>query len=164
MHPVSPGGQAGRQAGPCIFRVANLWYSAGHCHSPPLAVAHTCTCRRPLLCPPLSRDSLTPRSSHAATCFSSVPSGPWGCCRGSLHFRLALCPRPWQRPDGWRDGFLILLPLRSTIRFSPEHICRDSTSTQMLKLYSNLVNCQILKLPFSSCGKGLCEVACSSYA
>lgn len=67
---------AGKQAGPCIFRVTNLWYSAAHCHSPSLAVAHTCTYRRALLCLPLSRDSLTPRSSllpHASALFFLGP-------------------------------------------------------------------------------------------
>ena len=114
---------AGRQAGPRVLRAMHLRYSAAHCHALSLAVTHTGTCPSASPRPPPSRDSLTPRSSHAATCFSSVLSGPWGCCRGSLYFRLALRPQPWQQPDGWRNGFLILLPLSTTIRFSPEHLC-----------------------------------------
>ena len=157
VHPVTLGRQAGRPLHlPC--------YESPVLSSPlslTISGCHTCTCP-----PPLSRDSWhqgPPMLPHASALFFLGPgaAAETACTSGLL---CALGPGSGMMGGGWRVGLLILLPLRSTIRFSPKHICWDSVSIQMLKWYSNLVNCQILKLPFSTCGKGPCEVARPSYA
>ena len=124
----------GRRAFPCIFHCMKLWYSAAPCRCLWLSLTHARGSQLPP-CPPLSLDSSvkSPGSSHAVKYCSSLLSGPPSCCGSSLCFGSFCAHGPGSGLDRWRDGSLILLLLRPTIQFSPEHTGRDSVSIQMSK-------------------------------